>query len=73
MTGGQANYKCPTCGGRLQTTSGKADYTCVSCGEPVREVIAEHQDTLTMLAGSDLPCAWIAEELLPVDKKGGEP
>jgi DNA-directed RNA polymerase subunit RPC12/RpoP len=68
-----ANYKCPTCGGRLQETAGEADYACVSCGEPIREVVAEHQDTLTTLADSDLPCAWIAEELLPAEKKGGEP
>jgi predicted RNA-binding Zn-ribbon protein involved in translation (DUF1610 family) len=72
MTGGQANYKCPSCGGRLHTTSGEADFTCVSCGSPVREVIAEHRDTLTTLADSDLPCSWIAKELLATEPTEGE-
>lgn len=68
MSGEGADYKCPTCQGRLIPTSGGSDaYDCKRCGESVKEVIAEHQEALNLLADSDLPCDWIAERLLSMD------
>jgi len=65
-----ANYDCPNCDGRLQSTNEPQTYLCQRCTTEIREVVAETMDSWVRKAESDGPLQEIAEEAL--DRRGGQ-